>query len=307
MTEKYDMAIIGGGPAGLTAAIYACRAGLSAAVFSPQVPGSQLVKTNEIENFPGFPDGISGYDLLEKIQSQAAKFGAEIIEEGIISVSGQFPDFVLKTDTGRKISAKTVIIASGAVPKLLGLPEEENFIGRGVSYCAVCDGFFFRNKTAAVIGGGDTAFGDALYLANFASKVYLVHRRDKFRAADAVVKKAADNAKIEFVMDSVVRGINGDDSVQSISVQNVKSGTLADIAVNGVFIAVGQRPVSDLFSGIVKLSDAGTIESDCRCRTSVPGIFAAGDVSDALYRQAIIAAGAGAKASLEAIKLLTEN
>ena len=310
LKNKVDLAIIGGGPAGFTAAIYGCRAGLSVAVFSPQVPGSQLVKTNDIENFPGFPEGISGYELLDKMQQQAEKFGAAIYDESVISLkllpdnSGQF---TLKTETGREFAARSVIAAMGAAHRSLGLPSEKKFFGKGVSACAVCDGFFFRNKDVAVIGGGDTALGDAIYLSQFASKVYLIHRREEFRAADSSVIKVKRNEKIRLILDSVVQEIKGDKSVEAITVRNVKTGEISDIPVSGVFVAIGQQPASELLSGLAKLSSSGTIEADERCRTGVPGLFAAGDVADPLYRQAVIAAASGAKAALEAYKFIKER
>lgn len=319
-SEKIDLAIIGGGPAGLTAAIYGCRAGLSTIVFSSAVPGSQLLKTDALENFPGFPEPVSGYDLLEKMQRQAVRLGAEVREDEIVEAdirentanNEPEPDasktklFCLKTDSGKTIKARAVIIASGAVPRMLGLADEQRLLGRGVSYCAVCDGFFFRRKPVAVIGGGDTAVGEALYLAKLASEVYLVHRRSELRAAASLAEKVFASKNIKLELDSNVVAIKGENSVEGISVKNSKTGIISEIPVSGVFIAIGQTPSSALFAGQLEISPSGIIKTDNRCRSSVPGVFAAGDVADPLYRQAIVAAASGAKAAMEAAEYLKE-
>lgn len=298
--EKYDLSIIGGGPAGLTAAIYSYRAGLKTIVFSALDPGSQILKTNSLENFPGFPETISGYELIDKMQNQARNLGVNLIDEKILSFAKEGDLFFLKTESGMEIQSSSTIIAAGSVPKMLGLPSENIFFGRGVSTCAVCDGAFFRNKEVAVVGGGDSAVGDAIYLSRFVSKVYLIHRRQQFRANEAILNRARKNSKIQFVLDSIITDIMGDRSVSSISVKNLINGEIKNIPVQGVFIAIGQKPASDLFAGIVELNPDGTIRVDDRCRTNVPGLFAAGDVADSLYRQAIIAAASGAKAAFEA-------
>lgn len=298
--EKYDLSIIGGGPAGLTAAIYSYRAGLKTIVFDAPDPGSQILKTHSLENFPGFPEPISGYELIDKMQNHARNLGANLIDEKILSFAKEGDLFFLKTESGMEIQSSATIIAAGSAQKMLGLPSENIFFGRGVSTCAVCDGAFFRNKEVAVVGGGDSAVGDAIYLSRFVSKVYLIHRRQQFRANEANLNRARKNSKIQFVLDSVITDIMGDRTVSSISVKNLINGGIKNIPVQGVFIAIGQKPSSDLFAGIVELNKDGTIKVDERCRTNVPGLFAAGDVADSLYRQAIIAAASGAKAALEA-------
>ena len=298
--EKYDLAIIGGGPAGLTAAIYSYRAGLKTIVFDAPDPGSQILKTNSLENFPGFPEPISGYELIDKMRNHARNLGVNLIDEKILSFAKEGDLFFLKTESGMEIQSSATIIAAGSAPKMLGLPSENIFFGRGVSTCAVCDGAFFRNKEVAVVGGGDSAVGDAIYLSRFVSKVYLIHRRQQFRANEANLNRARKNSKIQFVLDSVITDIMGDRTVSSISVKNLINGEIKNIPVQGVFIAIGQKPASDLFAGIVELNTDGTIKVDERCRTNVPGLFAAGDVADSLYRQAIIAAASGAKAAFEA-------
>ena len=302
--EIIDTAIIGGGPAGLSAAVYARRAGMRVIVFSSPEPGSQLLKTESIENYPGFPEPISGYCLLDSMQKQAIRAGAEIIEDKVIEAELLKPPFLLKTESGKSCISRTVIIATGAVPRSLGLASESKFAGRGVSSCAVCDGFFFRGKTVAVIGGGDTALGEAMYLSKIAAKVYLVHRRSKFRAAESLQNRVKAEANIETIMNSVITEITGNKTVDGINVKNTDTGKSRSIKTDGVFIAAGQQPAAGIAAGQLQLTSAGTIAADAQGRTSAPGVFAAGDVSEILCRQAVTAAAAGARAALAAAEYI---
>lgn len=304
MNEITDAAIIGGGPAGLTAAVYARRAGLSTAVFSSPEPGSQLLKTESIENYPGFPEPVSGYDLLDNMQKQASGAGAEIIEETVIEAELKKTPFSLKTDSGKNFMARTVIIATGAVPRSLGLDSEKKFAGKGVSSCAVCDGFFFRGKTVTVAGGGDTALGEALYLAKIAAKVYLVHRRNEFRGTESLQKRIHAVANIETIMNSVITEIDGGKKVESVAIKNNVTGETRMIKTDGVFIAAGQQPATGIVAGQLQLDYTGIISVDAQGRTSVPGVFAAGDVAEPVCRQAVTAAASGARAALAAADYL---
>lgn len=308
MTEQiYDIAIIGGGPAGLTAAIYGRRAGLKTIVFSSQSIGSQLLKTESLENFPGFVEPISGYDLLEKMRAQALRLGAEIKDEEIVKTDfskATEKKFILLTSGQVSYTASSVIAATGAVPRSLGLEAEKRLLGHGISTCAVCDGFFFRGKETAVIGGGDTAIGDAIYLSKLAKKVYLIHRRNELRAAKSLQEKLFSIPNITVLLDNVPVDILGENKVSGIKIKNVKDGKEQTLMVEGVFVAVGQEALVDIFGGQLKLTQAKTIEADEHCRTSISGVFAAGDVSEIAHRQAIVAAAAGAKAALEAVEFL---
>ncbi len=297
-----QVAIVGSGPAGLTAAIYASRALLTTAIFTGLKPGGQLMDTTEVENYPGFPEGIMGPELMEKMQAQAKRFGAEFIAEDVVSVSTEAP-FTLTTST-QEVTVDTVIIATGSSPKYLGLESEQKFSGRGVSYCATCDGFFFRDKEIAVVGGGDTAMEEATFLTRFAKKVYVIHRRDELRASKIMQEKAKADPKIEFVWNSAIEEIIGDKVVSSVKLKNTVNGEESNLDVQGVFVAIGHDPNSKFIAGTIDTDPNGYVMIDDHYRSSVEGIFVAGDIHDHHYRQAVTAAGAGCAASLEAERYL---
>lgn len=306
MTEPniLDIAVIGSGPAGFTAAIYAVRGGASTALFGGMAPGGQLLQTMEIENFPGFVDPVVGADLMQKMMKQAQRLGAQVLQDSIVSADLSARPFRLKSSSGKEYSARAVIIATGAQARWLGLPSEEKFKGKGVSGCATCDGFFFRGKDVAVIGGGDTAAEDALFLTKFANKVYLVHRRDQLRAAHRLQEKLKSNPKIEIVYDHVPEEFAGEPKLAAVTLKNVKTGEKRSLPVTGAFIAIGHTPATELVKGQLKLTDDGYIAADDRTATSVPGVYAAGDVMDTHYKQAVVAAGTGCKAAMEALAFI---
>ena len=296
----YDIAIIGGGPAGLSAAIYAARGGAKTVLFESVFTGGQIVKTPHLENYPGFPDGIDGYSFGAELEKQAKKAGAEIrfAEVKTLSLTG-----AVKTvgTTDGSFEAKTVILCTGANPKKLGIPGEESFTGAGVSYCATCDGPFFRNKPVAVVGGGDTAVSDALYLADVAEKVTLIHRRNELRAAEVLAKAALSNEKIAFAWDSVPVEVLGDQFASGIRIRNVKTDEITDIPAYGVFMAIGVEPETSLFIGQVACNSYGAVRTDPMMRTSVPGVYAAGDVRETPLRQVVTACADGAVAAMTAL------
>lgn len=305
MSDLRDVVIIGSGPAGYTAAIYLGRAGYRPLVIAGALtPGGQLVNTTEVENFPGFPDGILGPDLMDNMRKQAEKFGAEIIWDDVVSVTVDV-ESDMKTvtlDQGDIYQTRAVVVATGSQYRKLGVPGESEFSGKGVSYCATCDGFFFRDKPIVVIGGGDSAFEEADFLSRFGSSVTLIHRRDSFRASQIMVERAKNNPKIDFVLNSVIEEINGNDNgVNSISIRNLKNESMEVISANGVFVAIGHTPATTFLDGVVDRDEAGYIRVEgASTRTSAPGIFAAGDCVDSVYRQAISAAGMGCRAALDA-------
>ncbi|MCH9275369.1 thioredoxin-disulfide reductase [Bifidobacterium amazonense] len=299
----HDAVIVGSGPAGYTAAIYLGRAGYQPLVIAGALtPGGQLVNTTEVENFPGFPDGILGPDLMDAMQKQAEKFGAELVYDDVVSVDFSGDVKTLTLDGGDVIQARAVVVTTGSSYRKLGVPGEEEFSGRGVSYCATCDGFFFRGKPIVVVGGGDSAFEEALFLTRFGSSVTLIHRRDEFRASKIMVDRARENEKITLLTNSVVDRVNGDDSgATSLTVRNVVSGETSEVPANGVFVAIGHTPSTGFLGDAIALDADGYITVDgASTRTSVPGVFAAGDVVDRTYRQAISAAGMGCRAALDA-------
>ena len=294
--RMYDVVIIGAGPGGLAAAIYAQRAELSSLVIErAPVAGGQIINTYEVDNYPGIP-GVSGYALAEKMQEHCKRLGVVFQEAEVqeIADEGNYKRIVL-TD-GNVLETKTIIAATGAVNKTLGVPGEEELAGMGVSYCATCDGAFFKNRVTAVVGGGDVAVEDAIFLARLCKKVYLIHRRDSFRAAKTLVSALGKYENIELVLDSVVDEIHGEDMVEAVTVHNVKSGEVKKLEVNGVFLAVGTKPNSELFAKLVTLADGGWIEADETCRTNCPGIYAVGDVRTKQLRQVVTAAADGANA-----------
>lgn len=303
--EKFDIAIIGGGPAGFTAAVYACRAGYSAVVFEKASHGGQMGITSEIENYPGFAH-VDGFELAMKMMNQAKGLGAAIKTEEVKSVDLGGKTKYLTTSRG-EYEAGAVIIAGGAKPRLLGVPGEEQYKGKGVSYCATCDGMFFRGKTVIVNGGGDTAFEDAVYLSNVCEKVYLVHRRNSFRASAASVKRAESKENIEFVYSSVIEEIVGDGMrVTGAKLKNVATNEISEIPCAGVFVAVGRVPDADIYGDVLERDGSGYIVADETCRTNIPGVFAAGDIRTKDLRQIVTACADGAVAIKFAEEWLTE-
>lgn len=295
--------IIGSGPAGYTAALYLARAGYTPLVIAGALtPGGQLMNTTEVENYPGFVDGILGPDLMEAMHKQAEKFGAQIILNDVVSVDFKDDLKTVTTDDGETYTANAVIISTGSQVRKLGVPGEQEYSGRGVSYCATCDGFFFRGKPIVVVGGGDSAFEEALFLTRFGSSVTLIHRRDSFRASKIMIDRARKNEKIKFVLNSVVQSINGsNEDAQSVTIKNVVTGETQDIEASGIFVAIGHLPSTSFLNNSIALNEDGTISvQGASTKTSIPGIFAAGDVVDSVYRQAISAAGMGCRAALDA-------
>lgn len=304
MTARHVL-IIGSGPAGLTAALYAARANLKPLVIEGLEAGGQLMLTTMVENFPGFREGVMGPDLMGQMREQAERFGAEIIRGNVTSVDFSRQPFTVKTSE-QEYTCRTLIIATGASAKLLGLPSERTLMGHGVSTCATCDGYFFRGKPIAVVGGGDSAMEEAVFLTKFASQVSVIHRRDTLRASKIMQEKAFANPKISFEWDSEVEDIHdtGKGEVTTIVLRNNKTGVRKDLAVDGVFVAIGHTPNTKLFTGQLDMDPNGYILTHSGTRTSVPGVFACGDVQDHVYRQAITAAGSGCMAAIDAEKYL---
>lgn len=298
----HDLIIIGSGPAGYTAALYAARAQLNPLMLASSVAaGGELMKTTEVENFPGFPGGILGPDLMMNMQEQAEKFGAEILNEDVIEVDLAGPVKIVKTGDGNTYEAKAVIISTGAAYRTLGLARESELSGRGVSWCATCDGFFFREKLVTVVGGGDSALEEADFLSKFASKVYLVHRRDSFKASKAMQERVFNNPKIEVIWNSAVSSLHGVEKLSAVTLVSTEDSSVSELPTDGLFIAIGSDPRSELFAGQVDLAEDKFIIVEGRSsKTNLPGVFAAGDVIDPTYRQAITAAGSGCVAALDA-------
>jgi thioredoxin reductase (NADPH) len=304
--------ILGGGPAGTTAAIYAARAGLSPVVLQGSQPGGQLTITTEVENFPGFAEPVQGPWLVEQMAAQAARMGAELLIETVSSVDLAQRPFAVTCESGLTLAADTLIIATGAQARWLGIESEKHFQGYGVSGCATCDGFFYRNKNVAVIGGGNSAMEEALYLASLAAKVTLVHRRDAFRGEKIMQDRVLSHPKIEVVWNSVVEAVEGVEephrSVTGLALRNVATNEVAHLPMDGVFIAIGHAPATALFKGQLPIDDEGyLLTKPGMTATEVPGVFAAGDVRDKVYRQAVTAAGMGCMAALEAERFLTRS
>ncbi len=309
--RQVRVAIIGSGPAGYTAAIYAARALLKPVLISGMEPGGQLTITTDVENYPGFADVIQGPWLMDQMKAQAEHVGTEFINDLVVKAElGQRP-FRLTLDSGEAIVAETVIIATGAQAKWLGLPSEQHFRGFGVSACATCDGFFYRNRAVAVVGGGNTAVEEALFLTAFASKVTVIHRRDEFRAERILQERLFANPKVEVIWNSEIDAVLGDDNprgVTGVRLKNLKDGGVSTLPVDGVFVAIGHAPASSLFAGQLKMDKAGYLDVEKgKTATAIEGVFAAGDVTDDIYRQAVTAAGMGCMAALEAARLLAEE
>jgi thioredoxin reductase (NADPH) len=298
-----NVIIIGSGPAGLTAAIYTARANLKPLVFTGNEIGGQVSITNEVENYPGFPEGLTGPELVEKFQKQAERFGTRIEYTEVTEVDFEVQPFRVKT-YDNEYQAKAIIIATGASPRKLGVPGEAELTGRGVSYCATCDGFFFRDKEVAVIGGGDSALEEGVFLTKFANRVRIIHRRDELRAGYALQERAKRNQKIEFVWDTVVTEINGNGVVESLQVKNVKTGEASTLKADGVFIYIGHYPNSHLFKDKLDMDEHGYLITDQNTRTSVPGVFAAGEIADPAFRQVVSSAGEGCKAAIQVERYL---
>lgn len=308
MSEVHDVVIVGTGPAGLTAAVYAARAALNPVIYAGVQHGGQLTTTTEVENFPGFPEGIMGPKLMEDMTKQAERFGTKIIYDSIAKtdLSGAVKHLYL--GDGTKIEAKTVIIATGATARTLGLPGEKEFMGRGLSTCATCDGFFYRNKKVAVVGGGDSAMEEATYLAKLCSEVILVHRRDEFRASPIMVERARGTKNIAFMTPYHVAETLGDKTgVTGMRLKHTESGEQQDLVLDGIFYAIGHDPNSKIFCPYVEVDDHGYIKTKDGTKTATPGVFAAGDVADPTFKQAVTAAGMGCQAAIQAQRYLEDH
>jgi thioredoxin reductase (NADPH) len=304
----YDVAIIGSGPAGYTAALYASRASLKVLLFQGFESGGQLMLTTDVENYPGYPEGVMGPDMMEDFEKQAARFGAEMRPEEVEQVDFSEKPFRMWVEGEEEpVLARAVIIATGAKARWLGLENEQRLMGRGVSGCATCDGFFFRERKVAVVGGGDTAMEEALYLTNHASEVVIIHRRDEFRASKIMLQRAQRNEKISFITDTIVTDVLGQEAVEGLKLKNVKSGEESELAVDGLFVAIGHEPATAIFKGKVEMDEGGYILQKEHTMTSVPGVFAAGDVSDRRYRQAVTAAADGCRSAIDAERWLAEQ
>jgi len=295
----HDVVILGSGPAGLTAAIYCARANLKPVVIEGLQAGGQLINTTDVENYPGFPDGIQGPEMMELFKKQAAKFGTSFVPGDATKVDLSNRPFKVWTDE-EELTAKTIIVATGASPRVLNIPGEERYAGHGVSYCATCDGFFFRDQEIVVVGGGDTAMEEALFLTKFGKRVTVVHRRDELRASKIMADRALSHDKIEFMWDSVVEEVIGDDTkVTAIKVKNVKTNETTEHPTGGFFVAIGHDPNTPLFQGMLGMDEEGYLKIGIGAKTEIEGVFIAGDVHDHTYRQAVTAAGAGCKAAID--------
>lgn len=308
MTERYDVVVVGSGPAGCTAAIYAARGDLRTHVLAGYEAGGQLMLTTEVENFPGYPEGVDGPEMMQQLRAQAERFGATFQDVDLNSIEGTQSPFTLHTDAGT-IEARAVILATGSSAKWLGLDDEKRLMGRGISACATCDAFFFKDKEVVIVGGGDSAMEEANFLTKFASKVTIVHRRDSFRASKIMARRALDNPKIEVAWNSTITAIHGEQKVEGVTIQDTQTGETREMACDGYFVAIGHVPNTKFLEGVVDLDDAGYIvprELD-KTYTSVEGIFVAGDVYDHRYKQAITAAGSGCKAAIDAERWLDDQ
>ena len=299
-----NVVIIGSGPAGLTAAVYAARANLSPLLIEGWQSGGQLTTTTEVENYPGFAKGIMGPELMKEMRAQAERFGTEFLTADVTAVNFEQQPFTITVDAEQTIRAKTVIIATGASAIQIGVKNETRLTGHGVSTCATCDGFFFKGKELIVVGGGDAAMEEATFLTKFGTKVSIIHRRDKLRASKIMQDRAAKNEKITFVWNSAVEDILGNDMVTGVRVKNLVTGKVTEVPCSGVFVAIGHRPNTNLFRGQLDMDAKGYIRTTQGTATTVPGIFAAGDVQDSIYRQAVTAAGSGCMAAIDAERFL---
>lgn len=311
MNEKQRCLIIGSGPAGYTAAIYAARANLAPVLYEGLQPGGQLTTTTDVENFPGYPEGITGPELMEDLKKQATRFGADIRYGMVTSVDFSAAPYKVTVDNEKTIETETVIVATGATAKYLGLPDETKYAGGGVSACATCDGFFYRNMKVAVVGGGDTAAEEAMYLSNIAEKVYLIIRKDYMRASQIMQERVMNNSKIEVLFEHETVGLTGDRVVQGADLvkrRGKEDEEKVHIEIDGFFLAIGHKPNSDIFKPYLETDEVGYIKTiQGTPKTAIPGVFAAGDVADPHYRQAVTAAGTGCQAAIEAERYLTEK
>ncbi len=306
MNTVYDVLVIGSGPAGYTAAIYSGRANLKTLVFEGWQPGGQLTTTTVVENWPGFENGINGPELMPIMKKQAQRFGAEFLSKDVTKVD--FSERPFKVYVGEdEYAGRSVIIATGAKARMLGLESEKRLFAKGVSTCATCDGFFFRDKTVAVIGGGDSAMEEGTFLTKFANKVYIINRSETFRASDIMLKRAQDNEKVEILTNKEVDEVLGENSVTGLRLKDTQTGETSELELQGMFLAIGHIPVTDLYKDQVELDELGFVELKEHTMTSVPGVFAAGDVADDRYRQAITSSGSGCMASIDAKKWLEDN
>ena len=306
MAKVYGTIIIGSGPSGYTSAIYAARANLSVLMFQGYQVGGQLMTTSEVENYPGFEDGILGPEMMEKFEQQARRFGTEMMAEDVTAVDFSKRPFTVTTDSG-EYQAESIIISTGASAKWLGLPSEKHLQGRGVTACATCDGFFFKKKDVIVVGGGDTAMEEATFLTRYVNHVTLIHRRDSFRASKIMQDRVNNNPKISVLMNTEVVEVLGDDAVTGVQLHNVQTNEEHKLPVQGVFVAIGHQPNTDLFKGILDMDTAGYIIPKENTMTNIPGVFAAGDVTDHRYRQAITAAGDGCRAAIDMERWLEDT
>jgi thioredoxin reductase (NADPH) len=305
MNDLREVLIIGSGPAGYTAALYAARANLKPLIVEGMQPGGQLTITSDVENYPGFAEGVMGPELMVQFRKQAERFGTRFLTGRVTKIEAQKRPFKLHLDSGKTVEALTVIIATGATAKWLGLPSEKTFYGKGVSACATCDGFFFRNQDIAVVGGGDTAMEEANFLTRFAKSVTVVHRRDSLRASKVMQDRAFKNPKIKFIWDTGVDEILGANGVEGLKLKNLKTGETSELKVTGLFVAIGHEPNTRPFRDILKTDENGYLIVDPgTTRTNIPGIYAAGDVADHVYRQAVTAAGTGCMAAIDAERFL---
>jgi thioredoxin reductase (NADPH) len=306
MSKVHELVIVGSGPAGYTAAIYAARAELKPLVYEGAVTaGGALMNTTDVENFPGWPEGIMGPELMEKLREQAEKFGAELITDDIAEMKLDGDIKTLVDGSGNTIQAKAVILATGSAYKEIGLPNEKRLSGRGVSWCATCDGFFFREKVLAVVGGGDSAMEEATFLTRFATKVVVIHRRDTLRASKIMIERAQANPKIEFIWNTEVIDVLGEENVNGLKLRNTVSGEVTEQAFDGLFVAIGHSPRSELVKGQINIDNEGYVKVEGRTtKTNLKGVFACGDLVDNSYRQAITAAGSGCQAALDAERFL---
>ncbi len=302
----YDVIILGSGSAGYTAAVYSCRAGRKTLLIAGSIPGGQLMLTSDVENFPGFPEAILGPELMERLRKQAERFGPEIIYDDATKVNFKSKPFEARVGK-RILQGKTIVISTGANAKWLGIPSETKLRGHGVSSCATCDGYFFKEKEVVVVGGGDTAMEEATFLANITRKVTVVHRRDRLRASQIMQERSLKNPKINFVWDSVVEEILGDSNVTGVRSKNLKTGKEQLLKTDGVFVAIGYEPNTSIFKGQIDLDPKGYIITRNETETNVPGIFAAGDVRDFRYRQAVTVAADGCKAAMDADRFISEH
>ncbi|MBN1312828.1 MAG: thioredoxin-disulfide reductase [Anaerolineae bacterium] len=305
--QQEKVIIIGSGPAGLTAALYTARANLNPLVITGNEIGGQVAITYEVENYPGFPEGISGPEIVERFRKQAERFGARVVQDMVEEVDFTTGSpFTLKTQE-KTYLAEAVIITTGASPRRLGVPGEADFVGRGVSYCATCDGFFFRGKDVIVVGGGDSALEEGIFLTRFANSVQIVHRRDELRAGQLLQKRAFSNEKISFIWDTVVDEIAGSNSVENVTLRNVKTGETRPLKIDGVFVFIGHIPNSSLFRDQLEMDQRGYVITDLIKQTNIPGVFAAGEIQDPLYRQVATSVGQGCSAGMSAIRWLEER